>query len=112
MAEINHKFIKEYKIPVIRRISGDGSFYHYLGNVNFSFILNGEKGNLINFPKYTRPIIDFLKSFELDVRLGSKNEIRLNGLKVSGNAEHVLKKEFCIMGPYSMKQILRTLNSH
>ncbi|MDI3526558.1 MAG: lipoate---protein ligase [Tenuifilum sp.] len=115
MAEVNHKFIKENGIQVIRRISGGGAVYHDLGNVNFSFIHNGETGNLINFQKYTSPVIDFLKSLSLDATLGPKNEISINGLKVSGNAEHVYKNRVLHHGTllyetnlYNLEQSLKS----
>ena len=36
--EINLKYIITNNIPVIRRISGGGSVFHDLGNLNFTFI--------------------------------------------------------------------------
>jgi lipoate-protein ligase A len=87
--EVNTRFVTENKIPVIRRISGGGTVYHDLGNLNFSFIMQCESGKQVDFPKYTRPIIDFLKYMGIDARLEGKNDLKVSGLKISGNAEHI-----------------------
>ncbi|HDP75139.1 MAG TPA: lipoate--protein ligase [Bacteroidales bacterium] len=91
MAELNHGFINSSKIPVIRRLSGGGTVFHDLGNVNFCFIANGREGNLIEFKRFTTPIIEFLKELGLNAYRGEKNDIRIGNYKVSGNAEHVYK---------------------
>lgn len=91
MAEVNHNFINSNKIPVIRRLSGGGAVFHDLGNVNFCFIVNGRAGNLVDFKRFTTPIIEFLKGLGLNAYRGEKNDIRIGDYKVSGNAEHVHK---------------------
>jgi lipoate-protein ligase A len=87
--EVNTKFIYENQIPVIRRISGGGTVFHDNGNLNFSFIRLSESGKQIDFRKYTRPVIDFLKSVGVEARFEGKNDLKVDGLKISGNAEHV-----------------------
>jgi lipoate-protein ligase A len=91
MAELNHSFINSSKIPVIRRLSGGGTVFHDLGNVNFCFMVNGREGNLVDFKRFTTPIIEFLKELGLNAYRGEKNDIRIGSYKVSGNAEHVHK---------------------
>ena len=90
-AEINHDYVKEKNIPVIRRISGGGTVYHDLGNLNYSLIIRGKKGKLVNYKRYTEPIIQVLKSLGVDARLAGKSDIKINGEKISGNAEHLFK---------------------
>lgn len=90
-AEVNQKFLFEQNIPLIRRLSGGGTVYHDLGNINFTFILNGEKGKLVDFKKYTAPIIALLHKLRIKANLGERNNIFIDGLKISGNAEHIYK---------------------
>lgn len=87
--EVSTKYVSENNIPVIRRISGGGTVYHDTGNLNFAFIRYGEEGKQVDFRKYIRPVIDFLVSLGINAKFEGKNDIKVDGLKVSGNAEHV-----------------------
>ena len=87
--EVETRFITENCIPVIRRISGGGTVFHDNGNLNFTFICRSEEGKQIDFQKYTRPVIEFLNSTGIPARFEGRNDIKVGGLKISGNAEHV-----------------------
>lgn len=87
--ETDTKFTAENNIPVIRRISGGGSVFHDKGNLNFTFICQSEDGQQIDFRKYTQPVIEFLFSLGLEAKFEGKNDLKIGGLKISGNAEHV-----------------------
>lgn len=87
--EINTRFVAKHIIPVLRRISGGGTVYHDPGNLNFTFIRQSEPGKQVDFRKYTQPVIDFLASEGVDARFEGKNDLKVGGLKISGNAEHV-----------------------
>jgi lipoate-protein ligase A len=110
LAEINYGFVRERNIPVLRRLSGGGTVYHDHGNINFSFIQNVEGKNLIDFKKYTAPIIDILSKLGVDARFEGKNDLRVNGLKISGNAEHVFKKRVLHHGTLLFDSNLSVLN--
>jgi lipoate---protein ligase len=90
--EVNTKFIEDKNIPVLRRISGGGAVYHDAGNLNFAFIKQSETGKQVDFRLYTKPVIDFLNSVGVNALFEGKNDITVEGLKISGNAEHVFKE--------------------
>jgi lipoate---protein ligase len=91
LGEINIDFVKKNQIPVIRRLSGGGTVFHDPGNVNFTFIKRTVKEKLVDFKSHVQPVVDFLKSLNIAAEIGGKNDIRVNGLKISGNAEHIYK---------------------
>jgi len=109
LAEVNIRLATENNIPVIRRISGGGTVYHDGGNLNFSFITNGREGQLIDFRKYTKPIIEILQNSGIGARFEGKSDIKLNGLKISGNAEHVYKDRVLHHGTLLISSDLKRL---
>ena len=92
LAEINLPFVQENEILVARRISGGGTVFHDLGNLNFAFFTSGKEGELVDYKRATLPIIGALKEMGLEARLGKRNELLLKGLKISGTASHVFKQ--------------------
>jgi lipoate---protein ligase len=90
-AEINYWFVKEKNIKVVRRLSGGGTVFHDMGNINFTFIQNGKEGSLVDFIKFTEPIIQTLKNMGVPATRSGRNDIMVDGFKISGNAEHVYK---------------------
>ena len=92
LAEINLPFVQEQDILVARRISGGGTVFHDLGNLNFAFFTTGKEGDLVNYKRATMPIIEALGKMGLEAKLGQRNELLLKKLKISGTASHVWKK--------------------
>jgi len=92
--EINSKYVKEKDIIVARRNTGGGAVYHDEGNLNFSFICTKrENENEIDFKKYTMPIISALKKLGIDAYLSGRNDILVDGKKISGNAQGMNKNK-------------------
>jgi len=109
--EADTRFVSEHNIPVIRRISGGGTVFHDRGNLNFSFILNANRGKQIDFRKYTRPVIDFLSSFGIDAKFEGINDLKVEGLKISGNAEHVFRNRVLHHGTLLFNSDLELMKS-
>jgi lipoate---protein ligase len=109
--EVNTKFVHENNIPVIRRISGGGTVFHDRGNLNFTFIRESEPGKQVDFRKYTQPVIDFLISLGIDAKFEGKNDIKTDGLKISGNAEHVHRNRVLHHGTLLFSTALDTLRN-
>jgi lipoate---protein ligase len=91
LAEINVDYVKENGIKVVRRLSGGGAVFHDLGNLNFTFIQTGDHTSLIDFKRYTEPILEVLQKMGIDARFEGRNDLTIDGKKFSGNAEHIWK---------------------
>ncbi len=87
LAEINQAYVKQKNITVARRLTGGGAVFHDLGNLNFSFIQNNPTNDReINFIKYLQPIVDALTALGIPASFSGRNDLLINGRKISGNA--------------------------
>lgn len=91
LAEINHEFVRTHGIPVARRLSGGGTVFHDLGNLNFTFIRSVEKIHELSFRDFTLPIVQALRKAGVEAYTTGRNDLLIDGKKISGNAEHVHK---------------------
>ncbi len=110
LAEINYPYVKKNNIRVARRLTGGGTVFHDLGNINFTFIQEGEKGKLVDFKRFITPVLEMLEGLGIRAEQGMKNEILLHGKKISGNAEHVYKSRILHHGTLLFNSELHNLS--
>ncbi|SEP81765.1 lipoate--protein ligase [Piscibacillus halophilus] len=89
--EINTDFVDANNIKVVRRLSGGGAVYHDLGNLNFSFLAKDEGDSFSNFAKFTQPVVDALQKLGVNAELSGRNDLTVDGRKISGNAQFTKK---------------------
>lgn len=89
LAEIDLPFVEANGLKVIRRLSGGGAVYHDLGNVNFTFIKTSSAGLKIEFERYTDPILAALVELGVEARFEGRNDLTIDGRKISGNAQYL-----------------------
>ena len=89
-AEINQAFVDTNHIHVVRRTTGGGAVYHDLGNINYSFITDTGDLQAFSMSRFTEPIVDALRGLGLECEASGRNDILVEGRKVSGTAQRIL----------------------
>lgn len=90
-AEINRAFVEAHGINVVRRSTGGGAVYHDLGNLNYSFITDVGDAERLTMERFTRPIVEALRGLGLQAEASGRNDILVEGRKVSGTAQRVVR---------------------
>ncbi len=88
-AEIDAEYIKQNNITVVRRLTGGGAVFHDLGNINYTLISDYYSESFGDFSRLATPICEFLSQFGVSATLSGRNDITVNGLKISGTAQTV-----------------------
>lgn len=94
MEEINMPFVKKNNIKVVRRLSGGGAVYQDLGNLNFTFLVSLDKPAGLEIKKFALPVVEALNKLGVPAELTGRNDITVQGRKISGNAQRLFKNKF------------------
>ncbi|WP_162164056.1 lipoate--protein ligase [Acholeplasma hippikon] len=83
--EINFPYVKENHIRFFRRPTGGGSVYSDENNTMFTIITKRSKENF-SFKTYLGQVVDALRKLGVLAEFSGRNDILVEGKKISGNA--------------------------
>lgn len=92
-AELNMENAEAEGVGIVRRLSGGGTIYCDLGNMQYTFITKDDKklSNRESFIVFAKPVVEALQKLGLDAEFTGRNDILLEGNKISGNAQYKCK---------------------
>lgn len=96
-AEVNLAYCKAHDIAVFRRKSGGGCVYSDWGNLMLSCITPGDNAAFL-FDRYLRHLALILHKIGVEATVSGRNDILIDGRKVSGNAFYQLPGKSIIHG--------------
>ena len=96
-AEVNLDYCLGHGVRVVRRKSGGGCVYSDKGNIMVSFVSRRGEVSAV-FDRYLSALTACLCSLGLDAEKSGRNDILVDGRKVSGNAFHQLPDRSIVHG--------------
>lgn len=90
LQEVNLNFTEENGIKVVRRLTGGGAVYHDLNNICYS-VVGPYDSKIDNYKRFTAPVINYLNTLGVNAEFAGRNDILVNGRKISGNAQTIYK---------------------
>lgn len=115
-AEVNKPYIEENNIKFSRRDTGGGAIYSDRGNTNYCFLAKTDEFSTdLNFRKMYEPVIDILHDLGVkEVKLSGRNDLEIEGRKVSGAAmtldKDILYGGFTLMLDVDYEPMVESLN--
>ena len=86
--EVNLDFTNKNNMDVIRRLSGGGAIYCDLENMQYTFITKKRDESVDDsFKNFAKPVVKALNSLGLNAEFTGRNDIQIDGAKISGNAQ-------------------------
>ena len=99
-SEVNLDYLNSHGITLARRVTGGGAVYHDLQNMNYTIIGRNPS---------PQPMVDALRSLGVPAELTGRNDIFVEGRKVSGYARRVSHDQEIIHGTLMYDVDLDTL---
>ena len=95
--EVNLEYCREHGVDIVRRKSGGGCVYSDLGNIMVSYI--SRRGDVSEvFYRYMTSLCDALRALGVPAEKSGRNDILVEGRKISGNAFHQLPDRSIVHG--------------
>ena len=87
--EVHVEALRQRGIPVVRRMSGGGTVYHDLGNLNYTYIVRAN--GTVDYDAVLSPVIAALNAIGVPARKNRTCDIAIGDLKISGSAQRMIK---------------------
>ena len=106
--EVDLAYARKLGIKIVRRMSGGGAVYHDTGNLNYSFITDTGNVGQISMTGFVEAIVSALRGLGLRAEASGRNDILVNGCKVSGTADRLCGKRILHHGTLLFDSNLET----
>lgn len=95
--EVNLEYCREHGVDIVRRKSGGGCVYSDMGNIMISYI--SRRGDVAEvFGRYMTALAEALRALGVPAEKSGRNDILVEGRKISGNAFHQLPDRSIVHG--------------
>lgn len=95
--EVNAEYCHSHGVEIVRRKSGGGCVYSDMGNIMISYV--SDRGEVADvFDRYMSALASALKSLGIPAVNTARNDIMIDGRKVSGNAFQQLPDKSIVHG--------------
>ena len=85
--EVHVRALLDRGIPVVRRMSGGGTVYHDLGNLNYTLI--SDQTGPLDYDRCLEPVIRALNALGIPAQKNRTCDIAVDGKKISGSAQKI-----------------------
>ena len=95
--EVNLEYCREHGVVIVQRKSGGGCVYSDKGNIMISFVSGRGLVSEV-FEQYLTELTSCLRLLGLEAEKSGRNDVLIQGRKVSGNAFHQLPDRSIVHG--------------
>ena len=95
--EVNLDYLDQQGITLARRVTGGGAVYHDLGNLNYTIVGRSEDLER-DYPEYASLMMKALQALGVPATISGRNDILVEGKKVSGFAKRVCRNRLMVHG--------------